>query len=54
MTGLLRGHRSQSIYRGMLIADDTTLKESTTKLAALYQPPKTAEDYRIPKAKDFR
>ena len=35
------GHRSESIYRGIAMADDMTLKESVAKLAAFHKSGKT-------------
>jgi hypothetical protein len=38
------GHRSESVYRGIAMADDMTLKESAVKLAAFHESEKTGED----------
>jgi integrase len=38
------GHRSESIYRGIAMADDMALKESAAKLAAFHQSEKTGRD----------
>ena len=41
---MMVGHRSESIYRGIITADDTTLKESAEKLAAFHQSEKARKD----------
>jgi integrase len=37
------GHRSESIYRGIAIAEDAILKESAAKLAVFHQSEKTGK-----------
>jgi integrase len=39
------GHRSESIYRGIAMADDMTLRESAAKLAAFHQLEKTRKAF---------
>jgi hypothetical protein len=38
---MMVGHRSESIYRGIALTDETVLKESASKLAAFHQSEKT-------------
>jgi integrase len=44
---MMVGHRSESIYRGIAIADEVALQESAAKLAAFHQVEKSSNARRV-------